>query len=605
MKKNSIIRLERCFNLIMNQNKLEILKIKSFKSFCALLLFLSFIFSINSCKTVKAPCPEKPEFGSLGSLINTEYDDYLPVIIDSALYYISIIGDKEDREQMFSANIFIDSVPKANYIFDIDKLYGVTTPSVFYDIYKNQKEYYFSAYPDKRRKNSDIYCVTEKDGEFSKPIRLINTINTEFYESHPTISKDGQVMIFTSDRTGSTGETDFYISHKNEKGEWTEAQNMGTVINTTSRELTPFLLDENTLFFASNGQKENKQFDIYKARLENYQVNSIRPLTFPINTSFDETGPFIFNEKIFLASNRSGGCGAFDIYAFDLCGAAKIQGKVIAKNPIFLTTGKIKLFKNSSLISEKFVDDEGKFEFTANPNTDYLLSYSSPCFSDKVFEQRIYSPCSDSSFVVLVTDIELPSEKNEFFFEEYKVPFFVTGYYLPNTKDNLNILRKKFENIEFGSDERTRYIENPGFQYEQYIETIDKAISDAIAFILSKLRYLENPCSKGTERINITISGYADPRGISENAVYSELPINDSELSFKVDLSEKMTNDLLSQLRAYFTAKHLQKELDKNKRYSVNKNKIKWNIKGYGIDTSENITDIYKRRVIIEIMIND
>jgi len=605
MKKNSIIRLANFFYLDLYNNLQKKLLFTFNKSFCLIVMCFAVLLSINSCKTVPTPCPEKPEFGSLGSLINTEYDDYLPVIIDSTLFYISIVGDKENREQMFSANIFIDSVPKANYIFDIEKLYGVTTPSVFYDIYKNQKEYYFSAYPDKRRKNSDIYYVTEKEGEFSKPIRLTNTINTEFYESHPTISRDGQVMIFTSDRTGSTGETDFYISHKNESGEWTEAQNMGTVINTTSRELTPFLLDENTLFFASNGQKENKQFDIYKAQLENYQVNSIRSLSYPINTSFDETGPFIFNDKIFLASNRSGGCGAFDIYAFDLCGAAKIQGKIITKNPIFLTTGKIKLFKNNSLISEKYVDEEGKFEFTVNPNTEYLLSYSSPCFSDKVFEQSIYSPCSDSSFVVLVTDIELPDEKNEFFFEEYKVPFFVTGYYLPNTKDNLNILRKKFENKEFGKDERTRYIENPGFEYEQYIETIDKAISDAIAFILSKLRYLENPCSKGTERINITISGWADPRGISENAVYSELPINDSDLRFKVELSEKMTNDLLSQLRAYFTAKHLQKELDKNKRYSVNKNKIKWNIKGYGIDTTENVTDLNKRRVIIEIMIND
>ena len=66
-----------------------------------------------------------------------------------------------------------------------------------------------------------------------------------------------------------------------------------------------------------------------------------------------------------------------------------------------------------------------------------------------------------------------------------------------------------------------------------------------------------------------------------------------------------MTNELLSRLRAYFTAKHLQKELDKSKRYSSNKSKIKWSINGYGIDTREDIKDLDKRRVVIEIKVEN
>jgi hypothetical protein len=563
------------------------------------------LFLINSCKTVKAPCPEKPEFGSLGSLINTEYDDYMPVLVDSTLYYISIVGEKEDREQMFSANIFIDSIPQAKYMFDVSGLYGATTPSIYYDRENKQKEYYFSAYSDKKRRNSDIYCVIEKDGKFSKPIPLPPTINSKYYESHPTLSKDGQLMIFTSDRSGSFGETDLYISHRNENGQWTEPKNLGNIINSKGRELTPFLLEKNTLLFSSNGHSEKKQFDIYKAELENYEVQSIRAFSYPINSNFDETGPFVYNDKIFLASNRTGGCGAFDIYAFDLCGAVKVQGKVIADNPIFLNTGLIKLFQNDNLLAEKKLDETGFYEFDIKANQEYLLSYSSPCFSDKVFEQSLYAPCSDSSSIVLIADIDLPSESNEFYFEEYKVPFFVTGYYLPNTKENLSQLKKKFENKIFARDEKTQYIENPGSEYEQYIETVEKALSDALYFIQSKLKYLENPCSKGTEEISISVRGYADPRGISEKAVYSELPIDDSEFAVKVALTEKMTNELLSRLRAYFTAKHLQKELDKSKRYSSNKSKIKWSINGYGIDTREDIKDLDKRRVVIEIKVEN
>ncbi|NLO20100.1 MAG: hypothetical protein GX121_09575 [Ignavibacteria bacterium] len=578
---------------------------KKLTTILAAFLCFAVLFLINSCKTVKAPCPEKPEFGSLGSLINTEYDDYMPVLVDSTLYYISIVGEKEDREQMFSANIFIDSIPQAKYMFDVSGLYGATTPSIYYDRENKQKEYYFSAYSDKKRRNSDIYCVIEKDGKFSKPIPLPPTINSKYYESHPTLSKDGQLMIFTSDRSGSFGETDLYISHRNENGQWTEPKNLGNIINSKGRELTPFLLEKNTLLFSSNGHSEKKQFDIYKAELENYEVQSIRAFSYPINSNFDETGPFVYNDKIFLASNRTGGCGAFDIYAFDLCGAVKVQGKVIADNPIFLNTGLIKLFQNDNLLAEKKLDETGFYEFDIKANQEYLLSYSSPCFSDKVFEQSLYAPCSDSSSIVLIADIDLPSESNEFYFEEYKVPFFVTGYYLPNTKENLSQLKKKFENKIFARDEKTQYIENPGSEYEQYIETVEKALSDALYFIQSKLKYLENPCSKGTEEISISVRGYADPRGISEKAVYSELPIDDSEFAVKVALTEKMTNELLSRLRAYFTAKHLQKELDKSKRYSSNKSKIKWSINGYGIDTREDIKDLDKRRVVIEIKVEN
>lgn len=578
---------------------------KKLNTILAALLCFAALFLISSCKTVKVPCPEKPEFGSLGSLINTEYDDYMPVLVDSTLYYISIVGEKEDREQMFSANIFIDSIPQAKYMFDVFGLYGATTPSIYYDRENKQKEYYFSAYPDNKRRNSDIYCVIEKDGKFSKPIPLPPTINSKYYESHPTLSKDGQLMIFTSDRSGSLGETDLYISHRNENGQWAEPKNLGNIINSKGRELTPFLLDKNTLLFSSNGHSEKKQFDIYKAELENYEVQSIRAFSYPINSNFDETGPFVYNDKIFLASNRTGGCGAFDIYAFDLCGAVKVQGKVIADNPIFLNTGLVKLFQNDNLLAEKKLDETGFYEFDIKANQEYLLSYSSPCFSDKVFEQSLYAPCSDSSSIVLIADIDLPSESNEFYFEEYKVPFFVTGYYLPNTKENLSQLKKKFENKIFARDEKTQYIENPGSEYEQYIETVEKALSDALYFIQSKLKYLENPCSKGTEEINISVTGYADPRGISEKAVYSELPIDDSEFAVKVALTEKMTNELLSRLRAYFTAKHLQKELDKSKRYSSNKSKIKWSINGYGIDTREDIKDLDKRRVVIEIKVEN
>lgn len=81
------------------------------------------------------------------------------------------------------------------------------------------------------------------------------------------ITKDENVLIMSLESYGTFGAEDLYVSFKLPSGNWTEAMNLGSVINTPNQELAPFLAEDNvTLFFISNGRKGLGSKDIYKTK---------------------------------------------------------------------------------------------------------------------------------------------------------------------------------------------------------------------------------------------------------------------------------------------------------------------------------------------------
>ena len=84
--------------------------------------------------------------------------------------------------------------------------------------------------------------------------RLSKNINSRFFEMDASLSKDGKTLYFSSNRDGGLGGFDLYKSVLNEQGEWGEAINLGSNINTPFDEDSPALTnDGHTLFFSSNG----------------------------------------------------------------------------------------------------------------------------------------------------------------------------------------------------------------------------------------------------------------------------------------------------------------------------------------------------------------
>ncbi len=119
--------------------------------------------------------------------------------------------------------------------------------------------------------------------------------------THPTLSKDGKILIFASNREGSMGEMDLFITRQDGE-KWREPVSLGENINTDGNELFPCLDSENNLFFSSDGRKGSGGFDIYMCRFDGkawaYPVN----LTEKINSE---------NDDIAFTINRIDGKSAF------------------------------------------------------------------------------------------------------------------------------------------------------------------------------------------------------------------------------------------------------------------------------------------------------
>jgi hypothetical protein len=105
--------------------------------------------------------------------------------------------------------------------------------------------------------------------------------------SHPALSADGEKMVFASNRSESIGGLDLFISYKEASG-WSSPINLGNLINTRGNELSPFLDQENNLFFSSDGIEGFGGYDIYICRYNGRGWDKPANLTKMINTQDDE-----------------------------------------------------------------------------------------------------------------------------------------------------------------------------------------------------------------------------------------------------------------------------------------------------------------------------
>ncbi len=229
----------------------------------------------------------------------------------------------------------------------------------------------------------NLFFTRYRNGEWLEP-RPLSINDPDAWDSTPALSPDGQTLYFSSDREGGFGKTDLYVAKLNRRGRWVDVRNLGPDINTHGNEQFPFISEDGTLYFASDGHPGLGKLDIFKSHREGGRT-IVENLGTPMNSHSDDFGFFEFDlTRGFFASNRKGGKGDDDIYTFvnddpDL----KIVNYFLAGRTVTLDEdGKEIALSNSkvilagedgSILDEIFTEEDGKFEFRVYTEEDYNL----------------------------------------------------------------------------------------------------------------------------------------------------------------------------------------------------------------------------------------
>jgi outer membrane protein OmpA-like peptidoglycan-associated protein len=165
-------------------------------------------------------------------------------------------------------------------------------------------------------RNCDIMLVRRVHGAWDQliPLSVVNGENS--WESQPSLSANGDQLIYSSNREGGYGGLDLWMVRRLPNGNWSSPENLGPRINTAEDEKTPFLhADGQTLYFASNGHPGMGNSDVFVATID----GETKPtnMGYPINDDKANIGFAVsaLEPNGYFSSNAR---GHYDIYRFNL-----------------------------------------------------------------------------------------------------------------------------------------------------------------------------------------------------------------------------------------------------------------------------------------------
>ena len=249
----------------------------------------------------------------------------------------------------------------------------------------NGKRAFFASDKTVKLKIYRIGWLADQNKWSDVPEEAVPFNDKEYSVGHPSLSKDGKTLYFASDKPGGYGGVDIYMCTREIGGPWSTPVNLGPKVNTSGNDMFPFIADDGTLYFASDGHVGLGGLDIYSTtsvKTGNKMTTWTEPenLGYPINTNSDDFNYIISsdNKRGYFSSNRPGGHGDDDIYSFvktgvivngivyDAATGAPIQDAQVVMKDEDVEKGKAKSGK------------DGDFQFAATPGKKYKFGATHP-----------------------------------------------------------------------------------------------------------------------------------------------------------------------------------------------------------------------------------
>ncbi len=162
-------------------------------------------------------------------------------------------------------------------------------------------------------KNVNLYISRLTGSTWSAP-QQISVNGKETWDSTPMFSPDGKTLYFSSNRPGGHGGNDLYKTTMDASGRFSNPENLGPTINSAGNESFPYVAEDGTLYFASDGHPGMGMLDVFK-------MEGGKPVNMgaDVNSNADDFGILVLSRTTgLISSNRAGGKGGDDIYRYEL-----------------------------------------------------------------------------------------------------------------------------------------------------------------------------------------------------------------------------------------------------------------------------------------------
>lgn len=275
----------------------------------------------------------------------------------------------------------------------------------------------------KREKKGCEIMYSQRDGTRWTEPEKIELVADSLVAAHPSISADGQTLYFVSDMPGGMGGKDiFRVTRTSPGSPWSRPENLGPDINTRGNELFPYIRDNGTLYFASDGQIGMGGLDIFRAvpqAGDKWLVENMKP---PINSPADDFGITFQNqaEKGIFSSTRKMR-GDDDLYSFEMPPLVfNITGLVKDEKTGQPVPGAVvQLIASDGANMQAETGNAGDFKFSLRPEVDYIFLASKKGYLNGKEKETTRGQDKSRDFMatILLTPIDRPIELPNIFYD--------------------------------------------------------------------------------------------------------------------------------------------------------------------------------------------
>jgi outer membrane protein OmpA-like peptidoglycan-associated protein len=359
--------------------------------------------------------PRDVKVNNFSDVVNTAYTEYNPVVSadESVMAFTALrpntgktrSGDKFIEEILISYNS--SGAWSEPQVVPVASDYNVGTAGISPDGLK------MLIFMGGATDPGNLFMITKAGDTWSRPSLISNTLNSKYLETTASITPDGKTIYFSSDRLGGQGGLDIFRIEQQANGSWSTPVNLGAPINTKDNEDAPFIHpDQKTLFFTSDGHNTMGGRDIFMTKLVGSKWTNPENLGYPVNTTSNDNYFTLIADgtRAYFSSDRKGGKGAQDIYYLDMPANASTI-------PLTMLKGKILNAETGKPIPTKMylIDNETnkKLDFVYNPDPEtgnYLVILPPAKDYDMIIESE--------GFLPYTLNINVPNQN--YFYELYQ-----------------------------------------------------------------------------------------------------------------------------------------------------------------------------------------